>query len=185
MKFFFAENCDSVDPNFDFIRDQPTQGRNRSHDLFAHELLESPPYDGLLASRSLIEGTSAHKRYSQAQKYRVLREGLRSHFRYPSVSYKGDPYDFPIMGDCGSFSYVEQKIPPYGAQDTFDFYQATGVQYGVAPDHIILEHNPLWDKTRLLPQRIEERLNFTMRTAMQFLKLSEAKACNFIPIGAI
>lgn len=185
MKFFFAENCDSVDPNFDFIRDHPTLGRNRSHDLFAHEELASPPYDGILASRSLIEGTSSAKRYSQAQKYRVLREGLRAHFRYPSASYCGNPFDFPIMGDCGSFSYVDQRIPPYGAEDTLDFYQAAGVQYGVAPDHIILEHNPLWDKARLLPRRVEERLNFTMRTAAQFLELSKATKSDFVPIGAI
>ena len=174
-----------MDPDFDFIRDQPTQGRNRSHDLFAHELLESPPYDGLLASRSLIEGASSSKRYSQAQKYRVLCEGLRAHFRYPTAPFEGDPFDFPIMGDCGSFSYVDQRIPPYGAEDTLEFYRAAGVQYGVAPDHIILEHNALWDKPRLLPPLIEERLNFTLRTAQQFLKLSQESKVGFVPIGAI
>jgi DGQHR domain-containing protein len=185
MKFFFAENCDSVDPDFDFIRDHPRQGRNRSLDLFAHEVLDSPPYDGILASRSLIEGHSSAKRYSQAQKFRVLREGLRAHFRYPRTDFQGDPFEFPIMGDCGSFSYVDQRIPPFGAEDTLDFYRAAGVQYGVAPDHIILEYNRLWDKARLLPRHVEERLNFTMRTAAQFLELSDATKRDFVPIGAI
>jgi DGQHR domain-containing protein len=185
MKFFFAENCDSVDPNFDFIWDHPTQGRNRSHDLFAHEELDSPPYDGLLASRSLIEGTGSSKRYSQAQKYRVLCQGLRAHFRYPKEGYSGDPFDFPIMGDCGSFSYVDQRIPPYSAEDTLEFYCAAGVQFGVAPDHIILDHNPLWDKPRLLPLHIEERHNFTLRTAEQFLKLTQKGKSDVVPIGAI
>jgi DGQHR domain-containing protein len=185
VKFFFAENCDSVDPDFDFIRDQPTQGRNRSHDLFAHELLEFPPYDGILASRALVEGDTSSKRYSQAQKYLVLREGLRTHFRFPHANYEGDPFDFPIMGDCGSFSYVDQRIPPYGPEDTLEFYRAAGVQYGVAPDHIILEHNPLWDKPRLLPSRVEERLNFTMNSAAKFLDLSRGSMGKFVPIGPI
>ena len=183
MKFFFAENCDSVDPDFDFIRDQPNTGRNRSLDLFAHEVLEEAPYDGLLVSRALIEGTTSSKRYSQAQKYRVLREGLRSHFRYPHENYKGDPFDYPIMGDCGSFSYIDERVPPYSAEDTFEFYRATGVQFGVSPDHIILEHNPLWDKPRLRPSHIEERLDFTMRSAAEFLKLAAHSKGTFEPIA--
>ncbi|MFT5468127.1 MAG: DGQHR domain-containing protein [Verrucomicrobiales bacterium] len=185
MKFFFAENCDTVDPDFDFIRDRPAQGRNRNHDLFAHELLDSPPYDGILVSRAIVEGNTSSKRYSQAQKYRVLREGLRNHFRFPSPNFKGDPFDYPIMGDCGSFSYVDRRIPPWGPDDTFEFYCAAGVQYGVAPDHIILEHNPLWDKPRLLPIRVEERVNFTMNSAAKFLELSRASGKEFVPIGPI
>ena len=186
MKFFFAENCDSVDPEFDFIRDKPAQGRNRNHDIYAHEVLDSPPYDGILVSRALVEGDASSKRYSQAQKFRVLREGLREHFRFPSEDFSGNPFDYPIMGDCGAFSYVESRKPPYGPKDTFEFYAATGVQYGVAPDHIILDHNPLWDKSRLLPRQVEERLNFTLGNAAEFMKLwrSEEKK-SFTPIGAI
>lgn len=185
MKFFFAENCDSVDPNFDFIRDKPAQGRDRNRDAYAHEILDSPPYDGILVSRALVEGDASSKRYSQAQKFRVLREGLRRHFRFPCEDFNGDPYSFPIMGDCGSFSYVDARTPPYGPKDSIEFYVATGVQFGVAPDHIILEHNPLWDKPRLLPRRVEERLNFTMASAAEFMKLWESEERHFIPIGAI
>lgn len=185
MKFFFAENCDSVDPNFDFVRDQPTPGRNRSKDLFPHELLDAAPYDGLLASRALIEGNASAKRYSQAQKYRVLREGLRSHFRFPSEDFQGDPFDFPIMGDCGSFSYVDERTPPYAAQDTLEFYLATGVQYGVAPDHIILDYNLQWDRPRLLPAAVAERLRFTRNEAAKFLEFSREHAETFVPIGPI
>ncbi|MDA8991822.1 tRNA-guanine transglycosylase DpdA [Akkermansiaceae bacterium] len=185
MKFYFAENCDTVDPDFDFIRDQPTPGRNRSHDLFAHEVLTSPPYDGLLVSRALVEGDSGSKRYSQAQKFRALREGLRAYFRYPNTHFRGDPFEYPIMGDCGSFSYVNKRVPPYTPEDTLEFYRATGVQYGVSPDHIILDYNSLWDNRRLLPPKVEERLNFTMNAASKFLESSRNFEGSFEPIGAI
>ncbi len=151
MKFFFAENCDTVDPGYDFLRDQPSPGRNRSHDLFAHEVLSSIPYDGLLVSRSLVEGQATSKRYTQAQKFRILREGLRAGLRYPHPEFSGDPFDYPLMGDCGAFSYIDSRVPPFSAEDTFEFYRCAGVQYGVSPDHIISGWNPLWDKPRLRP----------------------------------
>ena len=60
MKFFFADNLDAVDPDFDFENDETKPDRDRQgRDLFAHEVLEENPYDGILISRSILEPFSS------------------------------------------------------------------------------------------------------------------------------
>lgn len=185
MKFFFAENCDTVDPGFDFLRDQTRVGRNRGRDLYAHEILKNPPYDGLLISRAVLDGALGGSRYSQAQRFKALREGIRSQFRYPWVDFSGDPFKYPIMGDCGAFSYIAEDLPPFTPEETLDFYQALDVQFGVAPDHIIAEHNLAWDRPRLLPARTRTRYEFTLSSARQFIELTRKRGVSMVPIGPI
>lgn len=183
MKFFFAENCDTVDPNFDFGNDSVKVARNRSEDQFAHEFFETPPYDGLLVSRALIEDNGSSNRYTQPQKQRIFREGIRDYLRYPIEGFKGDRFQFPIMGDCGSYSYINKTVPPIGARDTLDFYVTCGFEYGVSPDHIIKEHNPRWDDLRKVPSEVQSRWDFTVRSAKQFLDLS--RSTEIVPVGSV
>ena len=183
MKFFFADCNDSVDPAYDFVTDTNRAGRNRSHDRFAHEFFEEPPYDGILVSRNLIANSTG--RYTQSQKFRILREGIRRQLRYPESDFKGDPREFPIMGDCGSFSYVEEETPPFRAADTLEFYEMCGFTYGVSPDHIITALNPRWDDVRRLPADVQSRWDFTFREAREFLQLIEKQKSSIHPIGVV
>src|SRR5262249_44005794 len=77
----------------------------------------TPPYDGMLVSKGIVDGTGgeAGSRYTLAQRHRLLREGVRSFFRLG---------DLPLetMGDCGAFTYVREKRPPSTSLVVIYFY---------------------------------------------------------------
>ena len=103
MKFLFADSCEAVDPNYNFIEDKSSPDRFRqSEDLYPHEVLDEAPYDGMLISLSTL-GIFKASRYSQGQRLRIIREGIREFLRFPSKNFQGDAEKYPIMGACGSF----------------------------------------------------------------------------------
>jgi hypothetical protein len=106
MKFFFPDSQDQVDPTFDFDREtrDPERVRQRD-DQYAHEVFREPPYDGLLVSRGIVEGTNSAGRYSMSQRHRLYREGGAAFFRLADKRLK-------LMADCGAFSYVNEETPP-------------------------------------------------------------------------
>ena len=112
MKFFFPDSQDLVDPSFDFRTEKRSETRVRQRDdQYPHEVFSAPPYDGMLVSKAIVEGTGAEagSRYTLAQRHRLLREGVRSFFRLGSIAIE-------TMGDCGAFSYVREKVPPFTAR---------------------------------------------------------------------
>lgn len=184
MKYFFADSVDAVDPNYDFALDRVVRGRNRQYtDIYAHELLSYPPYDGILVSRSQIGGLRRQGRYSQSQRFRLIREGVREFLRYPNSNYLGDQYKYPIMGDCGSYSYIKMDTPPYGIGEVIDFYETCKFTYGVSPDHIILEKNDKWDDSRVRPNMVSARAEYTSSSAIEFYNECKKKHVSFLPIG--
>jgi len=186
MKFFFADNLDAVDPDFNFLNERSEPSRNRqAGDQFAHEILGYPPYDGMLVSRAIIEGPKGPRRYSQAQRFRVFREGIREFLRYPELGYSGSEISFPIMGDCGAFSYIDHHKPPYSVDDTIDFYTTCGFTHGVSPDHIILGHNSSWDDARRCPLDVKSRAELTASNAIEYLRKTQANSSSLIPIGVV
>ena len=55
MKFFVPDWDDRVDPGYDFLTDRFTLKRDPYRDdVYAHELLAEPGYDGLLVSRAAL-----------------------------------------------------------------------------------------------------------------------------------
>ncbi len=134
MKFFFPDSQDLVDPSFDFHTETRSDTRVRQRDdQYPHEVFASPPYDGMLVSKGIVDGTGGDggSRYTLAQRHRLLREGVRSFFRLG---------DLPLetMGDCGAFSYVREERPPFTVQEVIDFYVQCGFDYGLSVDHVIL-----------------------------------------------
>lgn len=127
MLYFIPEWDDRVDPNYDFEHDLPTDSRDPYiHDVYAHEIYKHPNYDGILISKSVIE---ANRQKSD----RIRAKGIHAHVRVPR--------NFPIMGDCGAFNYINEKYPPYTTTETFEFYEALEFDFGVSVDHLILpEH---------------------------------------------
>src|SRR5947209_18227732 len=106
MKFFFPDSQDLVDPSFDFETEERSSSRTRHHDdRYAHEIFSSPPYDGLLVSKGMVDGFGeSGSRYSIAQRHRLLRVGAPRFFRVQPDS------ALPIMGDCGAFTYVREEV---------------------------------------------------------------------------
>lgn len=142
MKFFLPDSQDLVDPSFDFERERRSRERQRHHDdLYAHEVFATPPMDGLLVSKSIVEGFGVQGgRYPLAQKHRLLRQGAPAFFRVKRATTQ-----LEFMGDCGAFSYVNEEEPPYTVREVLDFYEGCRFDYGLAVDHIILQYTPAAD----------------------------------------
>ena len=58
MRFYFPDSQDLVSPTYDFIHDEysPLRVRQRD-DLYAHEVLTQVPYDGILVSKAIVDGS--------------------------------------------------------------------------------------------------------------------------------
>ena len=46
------------------------------------------------------------------------------------------------MGDCGSFTYIQEDEPPYSVNDVIDFYDGCGFDYGISVDHVVFGWDP-------------------------------------------
>ena len=81
MRFFFPDSQDQVDPGFDFVTEERDPYRVRQRDdLYAHEVLDPPPFDGLLVSKAIVDGapTAAPASTPAPQRHRLYREGART-----------------------------------------------------------------------------------------------------------
>ena len=141
MKYFLPDWDDRVDPNYDFISDthssahrsDPMKNDSYIWDIFG---LSKVPIDGVLISRIVIMQNK--KKYEWA-----LREGIHKVLHLPE--------SFEIMGDCGAFGYIEQKVPPYDPIETLEYYRALGFNYGVTVDHLVV---PQFEKDKELRMKI-------------------------------
>src|SRR6202521_1298317 len=140
VKFFFPDSQDFVDASFDFGAESRSSERIRQRDdLYPHEILTSPPYDGLLVSKAVVDGHGGGVgKYSSAQRQRFLRVGVREYFRLQTSA-------LATMGDCGAFTYVKDPRPPYSVPEVADFYQECGFDFGLSVDHVILAYRAALD----------------------------------------
>ena len=181
MDFFFADSLDMIDPSFDFESETRNEWRVRQQDdLYPHEVFSSGPYDGVLISKSLVDGNAARSgKYSLAQRQRIRRVGARKFARAKA--------NLKMMGDCGAFSYVREEYPPFTPDEVIEFYESCGFDYGLSVDHIILHFQsnqnpelPGFDTNR---SEWYSRQGITLELAEQFFKLSVSNKVNFTPIG--
>jgi len=181
MKFFFPDSHDLVDPSFDFATEErsPTRIRHQ-HDLYAHEVLSSPPYDGVLLSKAIVDGTSQGAgKYTAPQRLRLFRSGIRSFFRLNDTTVE-------TMGDCGAFAYVRESTPPYTVDEVLDFYEKCGFDHGVSVDHVILGFAMAGKEEALPPEDLEgykNRREITLSLAQEFLRRHRKTRMRFTPVG--
>jgi hypothetical protein len=182
MRFFFPDSQDQVDPNFDFISEEhPVHRVRQRDDRYAHEMLQERPFDGLLISKSIVDGHGglAAGRYTTAARNRLYREGARRFFRLDT-----DHADVTIMGDCGAFTYAMEEEPPYSVAEVVDFYDHCGLDWGVSPDHIVFgfvrpgdpipaDKLPEWRRRRTL----------TISRAKEFLDELGKRQSTLEPVG--
>lgn len=177
MKFYFPDSQDLVSPTYDFQHDEysPLRVRQRD-DLYAHEILDTPPYSGILVSKSIVDGAmKGAGKYTSAQRARLYRLGVDRFFRLPET--------IESLGDNGAFNYVDELVPPVTVEETLDFYVGCGFDAGVSVDHIIFGYapqatfddvDPAWSERRRITLRLAEE--FMARVSEQNLKLQ--------PVGA-
>ena len=144
MKFFFADSMDLVDPSFDFETETRSETRVRQRDdVYPHEVFAQPPYDGMLVSHAVVQGTGGKSaKYTIAQRQRFLRLGVREFLRLDNSSAQTP---LMSMGDCGAFAYVNEERPPVSVEETVEFYGNAGFDYGASVDHVILAYRPELD----------------------------------------
>jgi len=184
MKFFFPDAHDLVDPTFDFTAERREfSGSRQQSQLYAHEVLDEPPYDGMLLSKAMIDPHSTAKsvRYSFAQVQRLKRVGAREFLRLDRPGLK---QNLETMGDCGSFSYVNDPEPPYGVDAVIQFYLDCQFDYGISLDHVILGFREPGAKHEDVPPDWRRRFQITLDKAEEFLKLQRQNGLPFVPLGA-
>ena len=170
VKFFFPDSQDYIDPSFNFVTESRSSLRVRQRDdRYAHEEFSSPPFDGLLISRAVVDSG----RYTLAQKHRLLRVGLRSFFRLQNRHLE-------TMGDCGAFSYAREQVPPYSVGEIISFYDELGFDYGLSVDHVILGFKSAEDN---IDPEWKRRQEITLELANEFIREHQLRDCTFTPIG--
>ena len=128
MRFFIPEWDDRVDPDFNFQIDAHSATHNANpvnNDAYMWDIfgIDQVPFDGVLVSIATLQGTTT--------KYKQIREkGIHT--------FLGLPKTFPLMADCGAFSYIKENIPPYKTADVLKIYSDLGFNYGVSVDHLVV-----------------------------------------------
>lgn len=181
MKYFLPDSQDLVDPSFDFTRERRSTTRLRQRDdQYAHEVFRDVPFDGILVSKGIVDGfDKTGSRYTLAQRHRLLREGAREFFRL-----REGKEHLTIMGDCGAFTYLAEKTPPYTVDEVIGFYLECGFDHGISVDHVILSFDRSWDDDpKVVPSEIRDRQAITLQLARDFLNRCQQDKVRLEPLG--
>ncbi|WP_024300891.1 tRNA-guanine transglycosylase DpdA [Pseudogulbenkiania sp. MAI-1] len=181
MKFIFADALDQIDPGYNFLTDENTPGRKAYwDDQYPHEFFDRPPYDGVLISRGIVGDSRRKGKYTDAQAMRLRREGAREFLRLDRDKHK----NLSVFGDCGAFSYVAEKVPPYSADDMAEFYEDGQFSHGCSVDHIIFGFRPENKDLDGAEGDEKERFDITQENARQFLERTR-QSKSFTPLGVV
>lgn len=162
LSYFIPEWDDLVDRDFDFENDiHSGGGGDWSNEVYAHQLYPEPNYDGILISKVVAEK-------SKKKKERINRLGVHRYLRVPR--------EFPIMGDCGAFGYIQETVPPYTTDEILDYYTRLDFDMGVSIDHLIVSATESVKR---------ERYGLTIANAEEFLKEHKKAKLPWTPIGAV
>lgn len=175
LQYFMPDWEDYLDADFDFDNDAlSAKSRKDRKEVYAHEILAPEiPYDGMLLSiahllkkKGLLKSESLNGR-----KQHPIRERLRL------------PKKLILMGDCGAFSYISEKEPPFTPAQAARLYERLGFDLGTSVDHLIFP-----DRTKTVAQQrryINNRLKLTRNNAIEFIKVVRRNSLNFTPVGSI
>ncbi|MBJ6146301.1 tRNA-guanine transglycosylase DpdA [Hymenobacter sp. BT559] len=162
LRYFIPDWDDLVDPDFDFDQEVHAGGVSHwSNEVYAHQLYNSPNYDGILVSRAVVEHNKKRKALIDAL-------GIHRSLRVPT--------HFPVMGDCGAFDYINLEKPPFSTADVLDYYTRYGFDLGVSVDHLIVGKNSAV---------AQERYDLTIHNAEEFLVEHQKLGLPWRPIGAV
>ncbi len=190
MNYFLPDWEDRLDPEFDFINDEYSQGHKDNpykHDVYAHQIFRQPPYYGILFSLSVFQSKiSLTNGANNTYKIRDI-SNIKSYLKIPSDSC------IEVMGDCGAFGYVGEDSPPlpfYSVENVADLYEKLGFDYGVSVDHLVVDYvlvrnSQTGKKERRFLNLAEKkrRVKITQDNAYEFLHYATAQGYKFRPIG--
>lgn len=182
MKFIYADSMDMIDPRYDFAKDENGPGRRTYwDDAYPHEFMDAPPYHGMLVSRAIVGDARIKGKYSDSQSMRFRRVGARAFLRLDR-----DPFrDFPIYGDCGAFSYVNEERPPYEVEDVAAFYDECDFDFGCSLDHIIFDFDVAGAFDAPPSEKAKDRFDLTLENAATFIDVVRRQSLRVHPIGVV
>jgi hypothetical protein len=153
IRFFLPDSADLVDPGYDFERDvYSTKSVSDRQDVYVHKILPSPPFDGLLVSKSNIS--------IEQEQGIISLGGIHSYLRLPD--------QYPILGDCGAFQFIDEKKPPYSNEQIFDYYNDLGFDFGITLDHVIVDFDYKYDEgVSLFPQQPTEDMRYRFQLTLE------------------
>ncbi|MCC9739404.1 tRNA-guanine transglycosylase DpdA [Streptomyces sp. MNU89] len=177
MKFYFPDSQDLVSPTYDFVNDEYSPYRVRQRDdVYAHQAVTPIPYDGMLVSKAIVDGSmKGAGKYSAPQRERFYRLGVRKFFRLPD--------ECSTIGDCGAFNYIDEEHPPYEVDEVLDFYGRCGFDAGISIDHIIFGYIPQESGTEPEAAWVE-RQQISLELAEKFLATAKKHGACFELVGA-
>ncbi|MDQ2102180.1 tRNA-guanine transglycosylase DpdA [Azospirillum isscasi] len=182
MRFIFADSLDMVDPGYDFLADRNAPGRKPYwDDVYPHEIMGAPPYNGILVSRGIVGDHRVKGKYTESQAMRFRRVGARAFLRLDRPSFEG----MDLFGDCGAFTYADADIPPYEPSETAAFYEECGFTHGCSVDHIIFDFDPAARGMEGGSAKARERFDITLENARAFLAEHRALGAHFTPLGVV
>jgi len=175
LKYFIPDWDDLVDPRYDFENEQYSNSTGPDdrgsggweNEVFAHQLYDTPSYDGILVSREVLQKSKKKKEFLED-----LADGGGGIHRYLRV-----PEDFPVMGDCGAFGYVDQEEPPYSVDDVLDYYTRHGFNYGISVDHLVFGADD--------QEGQKYRYDLTLENAREFYNKHQAQGRDWVPMAAV
>jgi hypothetical protein len=189
MKFYLPDWEDRLDPDFDFVNDEYSEGHKENpylYDIYAHQLFEKPPYDGILVSLSIFRSKISLNKEETSYSIRDCKS-IRDFLRIPKNS------TLRVMGDCGAFGYVKELEPPkpfYNVENVVNLYEKLGFDLGVSVDHLVVDYiltknirNGKKEKRAVSLDEKRKRIQLTLKNAKEFLRLHKKEKCDFIPVG--
>jgi len=190
LDYFLPDWEDRLDPDFDFIKDKyskPHEKNPYKHDIYAHQLFDDPPYDGILFSLSVFKSKITLKNTGNGTYTIRSHTNIKDYLKIPKDS------SLKVMGDCGAFGYVKEREPPlpfYSVDNIVHLYDKLGFDYGVSVDHLVVDYVLVKDdingkrvKQRFSKKDKDKRIKITLKNAEKFLKLHRKNQYNFTPIG--
>ena len=179
--YFLPDWDDLLDPAFDFDGDS-FSGASRSQRQDKHCCVLMHPdrmCDGILVSLAQQGTQKGPLRQPEGTEPSALsRPPLRKHFGLSSDQY--------LFGDCGAFTYVNEKAPTISVDQAVALYESYGFDLGASVDHIpvaVVRNGD--DRTELTVEERQERVNLTRENARLFIESAKERKAGFIPVGTI
>ena len=164
--YFFPDWNDYVYESFDPEEIDEYRRPEKGKKKYAHEIFkDDPPYDGLLLSLAQLQTKNG-------QLTRLDEKGssnFRTEMRVPNR--------LLLFGDCGAFSYIEEKEPPISCEDAASLYNQFGFDLGTSVDHIPI--------SSISKRKQRYRMDLTAENAKKFLEICQNNEYEFDPIGSI
>lgn len=181
MTYFLPDWDDLLDPDFDFENDEFSgDSREERNDKHCCILMQPKKMcDGVLVSLAQ-HGTSKGplRRLEGTEAGSLAPLSLRSQFGLKRNQW--------LFGDCGAFSYVNEKRPTITVEQAVALYDLYGFDFGASVDHIPVPFVVRdGKKVALSPQERAARVRTTRKNAEAFIEEANSRRVGFNPVGII